>query len=179
MEDKILITGEFDKKAVCVMCMGYGAIVWLFMYLFGFVVPLSDSFSRLGYNIGGVVAGLIVGVGMCPSMLKRELTITENSVIFKMGKTTIECPIKDISSYTLGNQRIDIQAPPRKIVLLHLKNCEEVSAVLKPLLNQDNPDSSTTNYSNADELKKYKELLDSGVISQEEFDAKKQQLLGL
>ena len=33
--------------------------------------------------------------------------------------------------------------------------------------------------SHADELKKYKELLDSGVISQEEFDAKKKQLLGL
>ena len=33
--------------------------------------------------------------------------------------------------------------------------------------------------SNADELKKYKELLDSGVISQEEFDEKKKQLLGL
>ena len=33
--------------------------------------------------------------------------------------------------------------------------------------------------SNADELKKFKELLDSGVITQEEFDAKKKQLLGL
>ena len=33
--------------------------------------------------------------------------------------------------------------------------------------------------SNADELKKYKELLDQGIISQEEFDAKKKQLLGL
>ena len=31
----------------------------------------------------------------------------------------------------------------------------------------------------ADELKKFKELLDMGVISQEEFDAKKKQLLGL
>lgn len=31
----------------------------------------------------------------------------------------------------------------------------------------------------ADELKKYKELLDMGVITQEEFDAKKKQLLGL
>ena len=30
-----------------------------------------------------------------------------------------------------------------------------------------------------DELKKFKELLDMGVISQEEFDAKKKQLLGL
>ena len=33
--------------------------------------------------------------------------------------------------------------------------------------------------SNADELKKYKELLDTGVITQEEFDAKKKQILGL
>ena len=33
--------------------------------------------------------------------------------------------------------------------------------------------------SEADELSKYKELLDNGVISQEEFDAKKKQLLGL
>lgn len=33
--------------------------------------------------------------------------------------------------------------------------------------------------SNADELKKYKDLLDGGAITQEEFDAKKKQLLGL
>lgn len=33
--------------------------------------------------------------------------------------------------------------------------------------------------SSADELKKYKELLDSGVITQEEFDEKKKQLLNL
>lgn len=33
--------------------------------------------------------------------------------------------------------------------------------------------------SSADELKKFKELLDMGVITQEEFDAKKKQLLGL
>lgn len=31
----------------------------------------------------------------------------------------------------------------------------------------------------ADELKKFKDLLDSGIITQEEFDAKKKQLLGL
>lgn len=33
--------------------------------------------------------------------------------------------------------------------------------------------------SSADELKKYKDLLDSGVITQEEFDAKKKVFLGL
>lgn len=33
--------------------------------------------------------------------------------------------------------------------------------------------------SSADELKKFKDLLDSGIITQEEFDEKKKQLLGL
>lgn len=39
--------------------------------------------------------------------------------------------------------------------------------------------TKTASDSPADELKKFKELLDMGVITQEEFDAKKQQLLGL
>ena len=46
-------------------------------------------------------------------------------------------------------------------------------ATTQPIVN--NIQESTS----ADELKKYKELLDSGVITQEEFDAKKKQLLGL
>jgi len=33
--------------------------------------------------------------------------------------------------------------------------------------------------SDADELLKFKDLLDSGVLTQEEFEAKKRQLLGL
>ena len=38
---------------------------------------------------------------------------------------------------------------------------------------------NNTSFSAADELKKYKELVDEGVITQEEFDEKKKQLLGL
>lgn len=39
--------------------------------------------------------------------------------------------------------------------------------------------SGSNMLSSADELKKFKELLDAGIISQEEFDAKKKQLLNL
>lgn len=38
---------------------------------------------------------------------------------------------------------------------------------------------SSAQISPAEELKKFKELLDTGVLSQEEFDAKKKQILGL
>ena len=44
---------------------------------------------------------------------------------------------------------------------------------------QNAPTQVIAETSAADELKKFKELLDSGVITQEEFDAKKKQLLGL
>lgn len=59
------------------------------------------------------------------------------------------------------------------------------SAITKCLIQrQDRTYSHTVakpvaNNSKANELKEYKELLDMGVISQEEFDAKKKQLLGL
>ncbi|MFF2889169.1 SHOCT domain-containing protein [Paenibacillus sp. NPDC057967] len=39
--------------------------------------------------------------------------------------------------------------------------------------------NGVTSLSTADEIKKYKELLESDIITQEEFDAKKKQLLGL
>ena len=41
------------------------------------------------------------------------------------------------------------------------------------------PNITVAQQSNADELEKYNELLSKGVITQEEFDAKKKQLLGL
>lgn len=39
--------------------------------------------------------------------------------------------------------------------------------------------SSNSNISNADEIRKYKALLDDGIITEEEFEAKKKSLLGL
>ena len=44
---------------------------------------------------------------------------------------------------------------------------------------EDKPTTVVNAISPAEELKKMKELLDMGIITQEEFDAKKQQLLGL
>lgn len=45
--------------------------------------------------------------------------------------------------------------------------------------NAKNPTLSASTLSAADELKKYKDLFDSGTITQEEFNAKKKQLLNL
>lgn len=55
---------------------------------------------------------------------------------------------------------------------------QEVAEYVKQRVDQIK-NSTGTVFSFADELKKFKELLDSGIISQEEFDAKKKQLLNL
>ena len=57
---------------------------------------------------------------------------------------------------------------------------DEIRAAFETYKNNDVVEvSGAPAVSAADELKKFKELLDMGVISQEEFDAKKKQLLGL
>ena len=60
---------------------------------------------------------------------------------------------------------------------------EEAYEVLSVILNnykaRKKSVATGTTQSSADELKKYKELLDAGIITQEEFDAEKKQLLGL
>jgi len=50
---------------------------------------------------------------------------------------------------------------------------------MKYIITRQDKKQVVNNTSTTDELMKYKELLDSGVITQEEFDAKKKQLLNL
>jgi hypothetical protein len=70
-------------------------------------------------------------------------------------------------------------------VYTQAKKCQELLDVLRQnkILNRINKGGAASApsqaISTADELKKYKELLDTGVLTQEEFDAKKKQLLGL
>ena len=65
-----------------------------------------------------------------------------------------------------------------------LSNSDELKSYIMDYVSEYKIENPVTNSNNnqpsqADELKKYKDLLDSGIITQEEFDAKKKQLLGL
>jgi len=62
--------------------------------------------------------------------------------------------------------------------------CMEIKAAMVKYQEEASKHESTTTtvqaaLSLAEEIKKFKELLDMGIITQEEFDAKKKQLLGL
>ena len=55
----------------------------------------------------------------------------------------------------------------------------DIRAAFENYKNRADEKEETPAVSAADELKKFKSLLDDGVISQEQFDAKKKQLLGI
>ena len=114
------------------------------------------------------------------SEAEKGLIVYADSVLCKLSKNkTKEFGFGDISNVTTDRKTLKLIGTGIKFKITNLKNAEELKSVIverKKIL-RDKPDNA--NAGNADELKKYKDLLDSGVISQEEFDAKKKQLLGL
>ena len=118
-----------------------------------------------------------------------ELVVTDKRVYGKVafGKR-VDLPNDSISAISMVPmlKGVAVATSSGKISFLLIKNADEVYDTMNKLLMQRQEQrkaapevAAAPAPSNASELKQYKELLDSGVISQEEFDAKKKQLLGL
>ena len=120
---------------------------------------------------------------------KMQITVTDKRVY---GKTifgrSVDLPIDSISAVGSGMfNKIVVATSSGKIKFLFIENSQAVREEILQLLmlRQDEkkfdikPIEPVAKISDADELKKYKELLDSGIITQEEFDQKKKQILGL
>jgi len=119
---------------------------------------------------------------------KMEITVTDKYVT---GKTyfgrSVDLPMDSISAVgTSWFNGISVATASGLIKFLYIEKSKEIRKVLCDLLIERQKEKeraqavpTSTAASPAEELKKYKELLDSGIITQEDFDAKKKQLLGL
>ena len=101
--------------------------------------------------------------------------VSHNVALSTMG---IASQISSLRAENMRNSQVDYSSCPK----CHSKNLkritkEELSAIQAKqseiIVKQEVPQS------NADEIKKFKELLDLGAITEEEFNAKKKELLGL
>lgn len=109
---------------------------------------------------------------------KIEIVVTDRRVYGKtvFGKR-VDLPLDSISAIGIGMfKKITVSTSSGLISFPMIKNRDEIHKVLSDLLiaRQEKHSSATTikqeiPQSNADELKKYKELLDSGIISQQEI----------
>lgn len=149
---------------------------------------IIDAFENLA---APAIIILILGISFAfiVSRFKSELTVTDKRV-FGMGifGKRVDLPLDSVSA--IGSlsffKGVSIATAAGSIKFFGIKNYKEIHNTLSKLIierqeqkKEEKPYQVIQNQSNADELKKYKELLDSGVITQEEFDAKKKQILGL
>ena len=161
-------------------------------------IPVEDRWpDRELYMFPGFIIA-VLGFGVFAKNLlfllvtaKNVLTVTETTIrgIAKPGKN-IEIPVDKITSISESKKTsaVIVATASGKQSFHWLENYEQICKEIQNLIAEQKSKMNTpvqttimqeVPQSNADELKKFKELLDSGVISQEEFDAKKKQLLGL
>lgn len=156
-----------------------------FAYAFEFTFYMTNILSFLV-----PFAGLSLIGGLIYLWLRSyDLTITDKRIYGKVawGKR-VDLPVDSVSATATISlfKGVSISTSSGKISFLAIKNAAEIYKVVSELLIERQQEKSkpvpiieATKSDEADQIKKYKELLDSGVITQEEFDAKKKQLLGL
>ena len=187
MEEKLLIQSERSYIKIL------KAIIapLLILEIIGLILFLPMGL----YYVVGIVFMIIGAFGIFSlifywAIAKMEINVTNKRVygIARFGKR-VDLPLDSISAVATGMLKgIAVATSSGKIHFTGISNNKEIHEVISKLLierqGKEKPVTSTDirqekSQSNADELKKFKDLLDSGVITQEEFDAKKKQLLGL
>ena len=136
------------------------------------VVITSKTKNKKGIGKAIVGGALLGGFGLIAG------AIAGNS------KSATKQQQKEIHHYILSLKINDILHPSYVVDLPSLQSAEEVAATFAVLCQNnyiEENDTATveTKYDKFEEIKKYKDLLDSGIITQEEFDAKKKHIMGL
>lgn len=161
-----------------------GSLKYLYSIIDNMLYPSSLE-AGIFIDIGLIVIVLaLLGVWCLASY---ELTVTNKRVF---GKTSfgkrVDLPIDSISAIgTSALKGITISTASGRIFFKLIKNHDEIHSEISNLIisrqSKSNNDVTEPSISTniTDELKKYKELLDIGAITQEEFNAKKKELLGL
>lgn len=140
-----------------------------------------------GYLIMLGLVALIGGIIMKSNTEKCKITVTNAAISGKLphGKT-VHIPLNQITAINRSSfNGVSITSIGNVSNFHCIENREEVIKAISYLL--ANPQqssaqptqSASANGSEAEQLKRLKDLFDSGVLTQEEFDAKKKQVLGL
>lgn len=180
MDEKILVEGRFNKNS----------IFWMnFLPSFGMIAAIAFVVALIlqsSMSLLFIVAGLGSSIGGSYAATKNNVFyLSDKRFYYQKAKIVKEAALEEVVAYTIKNGSVEIQTQIEKFTVKYLENISEFTAAWKNLNMEKTQKESASatnqaaNYGSADELKKFKELLDSGVITQEEFDAKKKQLLGL
>ena len=192
MEDKVLIKGKFGKISLnlpSVVCyiMAVVILIACFAVATAYGGDPGWAFRGMEYGYYGffIGSGIFIFLGILLSTMPLELIVSQSKIEGKtlFGKR-VDLPINQISTVGTGMfNRVTIATSSGSINFYGVLNQNEVFHTISDLLLTHQKQSKITTVkvaeSSSEEIKKYKDLLDQGIINQEEFEAKKKQLLGL
>lgn len=197
MQEKILIKGIISKTTqriflILGLLLSIGFVI---SYIIGFEIldaTIDNAVARALSNFMLPLLCITIPVGLILIILyfylsKMELTVSNIRVCGRssFGKR-VDLPLDKISAVgTSFLKGIDVGTSSGRIKFKLLKNQDEIHTIISTLLmeRQQTKTSKTVpnnkDLNSVDELKKFKKLLDSGIITQDEFEQKKKQLLNL
>lgn len=188
MEEKVLIK-SIKRNEVFVTILSF---VISFFGMFSILCCLFMAMDEdaiedlLGVIIiGSIVAGVAVAFVIYRVLKSSSLTVTDKRIYGVKGfGERVDLPIDSISSVSISNasKGVKVSTSSGFISFVWLENFNEIYDVINKVLierQQHKEVNITSNIplDNTEMLRKYKKLVDDGLISQEEYENKKKELL--
>lgn len=180
---KVESISEFEKIQKIFKISGIVAGIYFVLFWVAELFDEGDMFI--------VILGLLflefISVAILYFCVKETKIVVTDKRVYGVAKfgARVDLPVDVISAVgtTQWFNGVEVSSPSGKISFLFIKNRDSIYKAINELLinrqsNKQEP-VKVNNTNTTEELKQYKELLDNGVITQEEFEKKKKQLLGL
>lgn len=146
----------------------------------------SDSIYVILFSILAVAFLLLLAVTLYQKSDKSELAVDGDSMTAKRhnGKS-LQFLLKDVTNVeSKGKHGLIVKGHNITYTINRIQNADDLKATIlegmarfASILTKEEPGLTMPDV--AEDLKKLKDLLDRGILTQEEFDAKKKQMLGL
>lgn len=184
MTEKQLGYGSYKGNKVALLSCG---IIVMISAIWMIVCICTEAYNSVIYPWIFIVLCYFIALRKNKHLLwlPCEINITDQRVYGSVQNRPFDIPLFELRAVEVSEKNeLVLQTQDEKTVLHRIDNASELRSILVDLLEKEKNQSSKllSTYDVADsveELKKLKELLDCGAITQEEFDAKKKQLLTL
>lgn len=186
-QEQILAQSSFDSKACNKIALALYCLFFLIGLLMGlaYIEFLEDKVFLIGL-IMALFGGGLTHIVLYLSSRNNQITLTNYKITGVYNRhLSLNIPIDSISSVSKGwYGSLCITCAGNRYNISFVSNRDTFCSKLNELLNNRTQqtmrrDTVVVQTSKYDELEKLKQLLDKGIITQEEFDAKKKQLLDL